>query len=177
MERLGEDGCVCGGRRYQFSARVPSVQVVLVGQEPVLFSGSVKDNIAYGLKDCEAACADDFIAEMAEGIHTGTYRSRAHPGRGRRKGGWCKSHWIQCLYCKHEDLSSISGIHSIVEKSQTVRNPNSRAAESGGDSLGSHFKPVRDFVPKTAGHCLMNSPHMYTRPQLRPLFPLYHLIG
>ncbi|XP_038200004.1 antigen peptide transporter 2 [Arvicola amphibius] len=54
-------------------------QVVLVGQEPVLFSGSVKDNIAYGLKDCEdaqvmaaarAACADDFIGEMADGIHT-----------------------------------------------------------------------------------------------------------
>lgn len=83
------------GEEVQFSARVPSVQVVLVGQEPVLFSGSVKDNIAYGLKDCEdaqvmaaarAACADDFIAEMAEGIHTGTYRSRAHPGRGRKKG-------------------------------------------------------------------------------------------
>ncbi|ERE88233.1 antigen peptide transporter 2 [Cricetulus griseus] len=71
-------------------------QVVLVGQEPVLFSGSVKDNIAYGLRDCEdaqvmaaarAACADDFIGEMPDGIHTGTYWSRAHPGRGRRKWG------------------------------------------------------------------------------------------
>lgn len=139
MERLG------GGRRYQFSACVPSVQVVLVGQEPVLFSGSVKDNIAYGLRDCEdaqvmaaarAACADDFIGEMADGIHTGTYGSRARPGRGRRKGGWCKSHWIQCLCCKHEDLSSIFGIHSIMEKSQAVRNPSSWAAESGGGSLG-----------------------------------------
>ncbi|XP_028642322.1 antigen peptide transporter 2 [Grammomys surdaster] len=54
-------------------------QVVLVGQEPVLFSGSVKENIAYGLRDCEdaqvmaaaqAACADDFIGEMANGINT-----------------------------------------------------------------------------------------------------------
>lgn len=54
-------------------------QVVLVGQEPVLFSGSVKDNIAYGLRDCEdaqvmaaaqAACAGDFIGEMANGIYT-----------------------------------------------------------------------------------------------------------
>uniref|UniRef100_A0A8C6GX45 Antigen peptide transporter 2 n=3 Tax=Mus TaxID=862507 RepID=A0A8C6GX45_MUSSI len=54
-------------------------QVVLVGQEPVLFSGSVKDNIAYGLRDCEdaqvmaaaqAACADDFIGEMTNGINT-----------------------------------------------------------------------------------------------------------
>jgi ABC-type multidrug transport system fused ATPase/permease subunit len=67
-----------------------------VGQEPVLFSGSVKDNIAYGLRDCEdaqvmaaaqAACADDFIGEMTNGINTGTYRSRDHPGRGRRKWG------------------------------------------------------------------------------------------
>lgn len=114
-----------GERRYQFSARVPSVQVVLVGQEPVLFSGSVKDNIAYGLKDCEdaqvmaaarAACADDFIGEMADGIHTGTYRSRDRPAGGRRKGAWCKSHWIQRLCCKYEDLSSIFGIHSIMEK-------------------------------------------------------------
>ncbi|XP_006164606.1 antigen peptide transporter 2 [Tupaia chinensis] len=55
-------------------------RVVLVGQEPVLFSGSVRDNIAYGLKHCEddevmaavrAACADDFIQEMEHGIHTG----------------------------------------------------------------------------------------------------------
>lgn len=54
-------------------------QVVLVGQEPVLFSGSVKDNIAYGLRNCEdaqvmaaaqAACADDFIGEMTNGINT-----------------------------------------------------------------------------------------------------------
>lgn len=82
--------------RYQFSASVPCAQVVLVGQEPVLFSGSVKDNIAYGLRDCEdaqamaaarAACADDFILEMTNGIHTGTYGSRAHPGRGQRKPG------------------------------------------------------------------------------------------
>nr|XP_045012767.1 antigen peptide transporter 2 isoform X2 [Jaculus jaculus] len=54
-------------------------QVVLVGQEPVLFSGSVRDNIAYGLKSCEdaqvlaaaqEAHADDFIREMKDGIHT-----------------------------------------------------------------------------------------------------------
>lgn len=79
----GNEGRVHPGQggRYQLSARVPSAQVVLVGQEPVLFSGSVKDNIAYGLKDCEdaqvmaavrAACADDFIGEMPDGIHTGT---------------------------------------------------------------------------------------------------------
>ncbi|KAM5263521.1 antigen peptide transporter 2 isoform 2-T2 [Ctenodactylus gundi] len=54
-------------------------QVALVGQEPVLFSGSVRDNIAYGLQHCEdaevlaaarAAHADDFIRELKQGIHT-----------------------------------------------------------------------------------------------------------
>ncbi|XP_046320497.1 antigen peptide transporter 2 [Marmota monax] len=54
-------------------------QVALVGQEPVLFSGSVRDNIAYGLKNCEddkvmaaarAAHAYDFISEMKHGIYT-----------------------------------------------------------------------------------------------------------
>lgn len=65
-----------------------------MAQEPVLFSGSVKDNIAYGLRDCEdaqvmaaaqAACADDFIGEMTNGVNTGTHSSPAHPGRGRRQ--------------------------------------------------------------------------------------------
>lgn len=54
-------------------------QVALVGQEPVLFSGSVKDNIAYGLKSCsdekvmaaaQAAKADEFIKEMEHGLYT-----------------------------------------------------------------------------------------------------------
>ncbi|XP_008590676.1 PREDICTED: antigen peptide transporter 2 [Galeopterus variegatus] len=54
-------------------------QVALVGQEPVLFSGSVKENVAYGLQSCgddkvmaaiQAAHADDFISEMEHGIHT-----------------------------------------------------------------------------------------------------------
>ncbi|XP_037698500.1 antigen peptide transporter 2 isoform X2 [Choloepus didactylus] len=54
-------------------------QVAWVGQEPVLFSGSVRDNIAYGLESCgddevsaaaRAARADDFIAELEHGMHT-----------------------------------------------------------------------------------------------------------
>uniref|UniRef100_A0A8C4MRG6 Antigen peptide transporter 2 n=1 Tax=Equus asinus TaxID=9793 RepID=A0A8C4MRG6_EQUAS len=54
-------------------------QVALVGQEPVLFSGSVRDNIAYGLKSCsdeevmaaaQAAKADEFIKEMEHGLQT-----------------------------------------------------------------------------------------------------------
>uniref|UniRef100_F1RQ21 Antigen peptide transporter 2 n=1 Tax=Sus scrofa TaxID=9823 RepID=F1RQ21_PIG len=54
-------------------------QVVLVGQEPVLFSGSVRDNIAYGLKSCSdekvmaaarAARAEEFINEMEHGLYT-----------------------------------------------------------------------------------------------------------
>lgn len=54
-------------------------QVALVGQEPVLFSGSVRDNIAYGLESCsdekvmaaaQAAKADEFITEMEHGLYT-----------------------------------------------------------------------------------------------------------
>ncbi|XP_006882264.1 PREDICTED: antigen peptide transporter 2 [Elephantulus edwardii] len=54
-------------------------KVALVGQEPVLFSGSVRDNIAYGLENCEDervmaaardAHADTFIAELEHGMHT-----------------------------------------------------------------------------------------------------------
>ncbi|XP_062041908.1 antigen peptide transporter 2 isoform X2 [Lepus europaeus] len=54
-------------------------QVAVVGQEPVLFSGSLRDNIAYGLANCgddqvmaavQAARADDFIREMERGIFT-----------------------------------------------------------------------------------------------------------
>lgn len=59
-----------------------SGQVALVGQEPVLFSGSIRDNIAYGLEDCreeeiiaaaEAAGALDFISALDQGFDTGEY--------------------------------------------------------------------------------------------------------
>lgn len=51
-----------------------------VSQNPVLFSGSVKYNIAYGLRDCtieqvkeaaEKANAHEFICKMDEGYDTG----------------------------------------------------------------------------------------------------------
>lgn len=53
-----------------------------MGQEPVLFSGSIRDNIAYGLEDCreeeiiaaaEAAGALDFISALDQGFDTGEY--------------------------------------------------------------------------------------------------------
>lgn len=62
-----------------------SAQVVLVGQEPVLFSGSVRDNITYGLESCsdekvmaavQAARADEFITEMEHGLYTGTFSQK-----------------------------------------------------------------------------------------------------
>lgn len=54
-------------------------QVALVGQEPVLFSGSIRDNIAYGMEDCEeeeiiaaarAAGALGFISALEQGFGT-----------------------------------------------------------------------------------------------------------
>ncbi|XP_074092710.1 antigen peptide transporter 2-like [Macrotis lagotis] len=54
-------------------------QVSVVGQEPVLFSGSIRDNITYGLENCgddevraatQAAHADGFIANMEHGLDT-----------------------------------------------------------------------------------------------------------
>lgn len=51
-----------------------------VSQNPVLFSGSVKYNIAYGLHDCtiervkdaaKKANAHDFICRLEEGYDTG----------------------------------------------------------------------------------------------------------
>lgn len=72
----------CRGSVPLSSAPIPPAQVALVGQEPVLFSGSVRDNIAYGLKSCsdekvmaaaQAAKADEFIKEMEHGLYTGTF--------------------------------------------------------------------------------------------------------
>ncbi|KAM4631455.1 antigen peptide transporter 2a [Polymixia lowei] len=54
-------------------------KIALVGQDPVLFSGSIRDNIAYGLADCsldeiqEAACRaniHDFISQLDRGYDT-----------------------------------------------------------------------------------------------------------
>ncbi|XP_067609528.1 antigen peptide transporter 2 isoform X1 [Pseudorca crassidens] len=63
----------------QYERRYLHQQVVLVGQEPVLFSGSVRDNITYGLKGCSdekvlaaarAARVEEFIKEMKHGLDT-----------------------------------------------------------------------------------------------------------
>ncbi|XP_055988304.1 LOW QUALITY PROTEIN: antigen peptide transporter 2-like [Sorex fumeus] len=64
---------------HQYEHHYLHQKVTVVGQEPVLFSGSVRDNITYGLKSCSdeevmaaarAARADEFIEEMEHGLHT-----------------------------------------------------------------------------------------------------------
>lgn len=56
-------------------------QVASVSQNPELFSGSLRYNIQYGLKDCslekvkaaaKAAQADGFISALENGYDTGT---------------------------------------------------------------------------------------------------------
>lgn len=55
-------------------------QIAVVSQEPVLFSGSIRDNIAYGLTGCSLdeiqeaarkANAHDFIKQLDKGYDTG----------------------------------------------------------------------------------------------------------
>lgn len=54
--------------------------MALVSQNPVLFSGSLKYNIGYGLNDCDMqkvqkaamkANADAFISDLGNGYNTG----------------------------------------------------------------------------------------------------------
>jgi subfamily B ATP-binding cassette protein MsbA len=51
----------------------------IVTQEIILFNDTIYNNVAYGRSDIgeeavhrvlQAACADDFVGEMPEGIHT-----------------------------------------------------------------------------------------------------------
>ncbi|NXK15561.1 TAP2 protein, partial [Herpetotheres cachinnans] len=67
-------------------------QVVLVGQEPVLLSGTIRDNITFGLEGCgeeevraaaAAAGALAFISAMDQGFDTGECRGA---------GGWAPRH-------------------------------------------------------------------------------------
>ncbi|XP_072497785.1 antigen peptide transporter 2 [Notamacropus eugenii] len=69
-------------------------QVSVVGQEPVLFSGSVRDNIAYGLESCEddkvkaaaqAARADGFIANMEHGLDTAVGEKGSQLSAGQKQ--------------------------------------------------------------------------------------------
>ncbi|XP_068929488.1 antigen peptide transporter 2-like [Petaurus breviceps papuanus] len=69
-------------------------QVSVVGQEPVLFSGSVRDNIAYGLENCgddelraaaQAAHADGFIANMEHGLDTAVGEKGSQLSAGQKQ--------------------------------------------------------------------------------------------
>ncbi|MBN3283641.1 ABCB9 protein, partial [Polyodon spathula] len=66
-------------------------KIALVGQEPVLFAGSIKDNIGYGLPDCSLeraqeaarrANAHSFVTSLEHG-----YNTDAGEGGGQLAGG------------------------------------------------------------------------------------------
>ncbi|XP_056673944.1 antigen peptide transporter 2-like isoform X2 [Monodelphis domestica] len=69
-------------------------QVSVVEQEPVLFSGSVRDNIVYGLESCKddevmaavrVAQADGFIANMEHGLDTAVGEKGSQLSAGQKQ--------------------------------------------------------------------------------------------
>ncbi|NXA43800.1 TAP2 protein, partial [Eudromia elegans] len=77
------------GWRVEPGLMVCAAQVALVAQEPVLFSGSIRDNITYGMEGCSeaqveaaarAAGAWGFICALEQGLDTGE--------SGTRQWGW-----------------------------------------------------------------------------------------
>lgn len=70
-----------------------SLQMALVGQEPVLFARKLEDNIAYGIEDCDfddikqsaiQANADEFIRDLSKGYQTNA-GERGHNLSGGQK--------------------------------------------------------------------------------------------
>ncbi|CAH2314424.1 antigen peptide transporter 2-like [Pelobates cultripes] len=84
------------GRGYRSFTTVirSNKEVALVAQEPVLFSGSVKDNIGYGLKDipeqqleeaARQANAETFILGMEKGYDTDVGENGSQLGAGQKQ--------------------------------------------------------------------------------------------
>ncbi|XP_056673951.1 antigen peptide transporter 2-like isoform X3 [Monodelphis domestica] len=78
----------------QYEHKYLHSQVSVVGQEPVLFSGSVRDNIAYGLESCRdaevmaavrAAGADGFINNMEHGLDTAVGEKGSQVSAGQKQ--------------------------------------------------------------------------------------------
>ncbi|XP_065419923.1 uncharacterized protein LOC101952783 [Chrysemys picta bellii] len=83
-----------GAPLREYEHRYLHRQVALVGQEPVLFSGSIRENITYGLEDCgeaevtAAACAANaygFIASMDRGFETDVGEKGGQLAAGQRQ--------------------------------------------------------------------------------------------
>ncbi|XP_074873732.1 antigen peptide transporter 2 [Carettochelys insculpta] len=84
------DGAPLGEYDHHYLHR----QVALVGQEPVLFSGSIRENIAYGLEGCReeqvlmaarAAHAAGFIAQLDSGFETDVGERGGQLSAGQRQ--------------------------------------------------------------------------------------------
>ncbi|KAI1886598.1 hypothetical protein AGOR_G00197460 [Albula goreensis] len=84
------DGLPLHSYRHQYLHR----KMVMVSQDPVLFSGSVRDNIAYGLEDCSMemvtaaarkANAHGFICQLEQGYDTDVGERGAQLSAGQKQ--------------------------------------------------------------------------------------------
>ncbi|CAI5768684.1 antigen peptide transporter 2 isoform X2 [Podarcis lilfordi] len=102
-------------------------KVALVGQEPVLFSGSIRDNIAYGVQDCSqeevAAAAREsnalgFISEL-EGGFAADNMNFCGPLNSSRKIGGAP---VSCDECRGEGRPAVRRAEAAPGH-RLIRNP------------------------------------------------------
>ncbi|KAJ8363106.1 hypothetical protein SKAU_G00119370 [Synaphobranchus kaupii] len=79
---------------HSYQHRYLHRKIAMVSQDPVLFSGSVRDNIAYGLEDCSMeriesaarkANAHNFICELEQGYDTDVGESGGQLSAGQKQ--------------------------------------------------------------------------------------------
>uniref|UniRef100_A0A8B9PI02 TAP2 n=1 Tax=Apteryx owenii TaxID=8824 RepID=A0A8B9PI02_APTOW len=107
-------------------------QVALVGQEPVLFSGSIRDNIAYGLEGCgeqdvraaaRAAGALDFISALDKGFDTDVGEKGGQLSAGQKQRVAIARALIRCpsVLILDEATSALDGDSELALQQSVLR--------------------------------------------------------